>query len=110
MANTTYQVTLSLDGAHTISVTSDEPAAMKTAVAWAKATYDALVEHDRTASTAVATDGHADDNAGGHADAAPMCAVHHTAMVRMQGRKGPFWSCHERMEVGRFCSYRPPQA
>ena len=108
MANTTYQVTLSLDGAHTISVTSDEPAAMKTAVAWAKATYDALVEHDRKAATPVAGDGKTDDEAG--ADAAPICAVHQKAMVRVQGKRGPFWSCHERTEDGRFCSYRPLQA
>ena len=108
MANTTYQVTLSLDGAHTISVTSDEPAAMKTAVAWAKATYDALVEHDRKASTAAAADRTTDDEAG--AEVAPTCAVHHKAMVRVQGKRGPFWSCHERTEDGRFCSYRPPQA
>ena len=108
MANTTYQVTLSLNGAHTISVTSDEPAAMKTAVAWAKATYDALVEHDRKAATPVAADRTTDAEAG--AAAAPLCAVHHQAMVRVQGRKGPFWSCHERTDDGRFCSYWPPQA
>ena len=107
MANTTYQVTLSLDGVHTISVTSDEPAAMKAAVAWAKATYDALVEHDRKASTTTAADRKTDDEAG--ADAAPICAVHHKAMVRVQGKRGPFWSCHERMEDGTFCSYRPLQ-
>ena len=108
MANTTYQVTLSLDGAHTISVTSDEPAAMKTAVAWAKATYDALVEHDRKVATTGAADRTTDDEAG--AEAAPLCAVHHTALVRVQGKRGPFWSCHERTDDGRFCSYRPPQA
>ncbi len=108
MANTTYQVTLSVDGAHTISVTSDEPAAMKTAVAWAKATYDALVEHDRKASTAAVAAGKADDQAA--ADAAPICAVHQKAMVRVQGKRGPFWSCHERTADGAFCSYRPLQA
>ena len=108
MANTTYQVTLSLDGAHTISVTSDEPAAMKTAVAWAKATYDALVEHDRKARAAVAADEKTGDQPG--ADAAPLCAVHQKAMVRVQGKRGPFWSCHERMEDGTFCAYRPLQA
>ena len=106
MANTTYQVSLSLDGAHTVTVTSDEPAAMQTAVTWAKATYAALVERDRKAGTAAgAADG--DDAA---ADAAPICAVHHTAMVRMQGKRGPFWSCHARTEDGRFCSYRPTTA
>jgi hypothetical protein len=36
-----------------------------------------------------------------------VCAVHHVPMVRMAGKHGPFWSCHERMANGSFCSYRP---
>ena len=106
MANTTYQVTLSTDGAHTVTITSDEPAAMKTAVAWAKAAHAALVE--RYGQTSPASDQTA---AAGDGDTeqgeAPICAVHEVPMVRVRGKRGPFWSCHERDDNGKFCSYRP---
>ena len=43
-------------------------------------------------------------------DIVPVCAVHHIPMVQMHGKHGPFWSCHERMDDGSFCSYRPATA
>ena len=108
MANTTYQVTLSTDGAHTVTITSDEPAAMKTAVAWASATHTALVErygHAPPAPDHTTTAGDGDETEQGEA---PVCAVHAVPMVRMQGKRGPFWSCHARMDDSSFCAYRPP--
>jgi len=40
----------------------------------------------------------------------PICAIHEVPMVLVHGRKGDFWSCHEKMEDGvTWCSYRPPQ-
>jgi len=41
---------------------------------------------------------------------APICAVHERPMVLQQGKRGPFWSCHERNGDGSFCSYRPARA
>ena len=38
---------------------------------------------------------------------APMCGVHHTSMKLMHGKRGPFYSCHEKMLDGSWCSYRP---
>jgi hypothetical protein len=39
---------------------------------------------------------------------APLCRVHRTPMVWQQGRKGYFWSCHQRMADGQtWCSYKP---
>jgi hypothetical protein len=40
---------------------------------------------------------------------APVCAVHNTPMVLQPGKRGSFWSCHERTADGGFCSYRPPR-
>jgi hypothetical protein len=38
----------------------------------------------------------------------PVCAIHEIPMVLVHGRKGDFWSCHEKMEDGKtWCSYRP---
>jgi AraC family transcriptional regulator of adaptative response/methylated-DNA-[protein]-cysteine methyltransferase len=38
---------------------------------------------------------------------AARCAVHHVPMIRVYGRNGPFWSCHEKMPSGEWCSYQP---
>jgi hypothetical protein len=40
----------------------------------------------------------------------PICEMHQIPMVRMKGKHGPFWSCHQRNDDGSFCTYRPPKA
>lgn len=40
----------------------------------------------------------------------PICAVHNTLMVSVQGKKGPFWSCHQKNSNGSWCNYRPQAA
>ncbi len=40
---------------------------------------------------------------------APTCEVHHVPMVPVEGKRGPFWSCHRRNADGSFCRYRPPK-
>ncbi len=37
----------------------------------------------------------------------PICEVHQTPMVRMKGKHGPFWSCHQKDEDRDWCQYRP---
>ena len=37
----------------------------------------------------------------------PICQNHQIPMVWQKGRKGYFWSCHERMLDGSWCTYRP---
>jgi hypothetical protein len=39
----------------------------------------------------------------------PMCAVHDLPMVWQKGRKGYFWSCHEKKADGSWCDYKPPR-
>ena len=101
MANTTYQITLAVDGRHTVTVTTDDAADTKAALTCGRALYEALVK--RSGSTVE------QDRAEEPTDAAsdaPICAVHDVPMVRVQGKRGPFWSCHQRTEDGSFCSYR----
>jgi hypothetical protein len=38
---------------------------------------------------------------------APICAVHQLPMLLMHGRRGPFWSCHQKKDDGSWCSYKP---
>src|SRR5688572_16791384 len=109
MATTTYQVVLSTDGKHTVIVTTDELPTTENVLVWAQTTYERLVQQygrkqagrQRSEQQPVAL------APGGEV---PECAVHKVPMVRVQGRYGPFWSCHERTENGSFCTYRPPGA
>ena len=107
MANTTYQITLAVDGRHTVTVTTDDAADTTAALTCGRALYEALVKRYGPPEAAPAVSPHGAD--AGTAEA-PMCAVHEVPMVRMQGKRGPFWSCHERNEDGSFCSYRPHTA
>ena len=44
MANTTYQITLAVDGRHTVTVTTDDAADTKAALTCGRALYEALVK------------------------------------------------------------------
>jgi hypothetical protein len=108
MANTTYQVILSTDGKHTVIVTTDDMPATEQALVWAKSVYERLVtryglKHEQRQHTQQA-------DAADAGEDVPECAVHHVPMTRVQGKYGPFWSCHERNEDGSFCTYRPAGA
>ena len=101
MAQITYEVRLALDGNHSVVVRSADPSQMNVAIAWAKATHAALAA--RYSDTIAEESQTADD---GLAEP-PICGVHDIPMVRVAGKNGPFYSCHERDAEGRFCSYRP---
>ena len=101
MATTTYEVKLALDGNHSVLVRSSDPAQMQVGISWAKATHAAL---SARYGEAPLSDDKPEDEASVEP---PICGVHDIPMVRVEGKNGPFWSCHERDDEGRFCSYRP---
>jgi hypothetical protein len=39
----------------------------------------------------------------------PVCAIHMVPMVLMHGRRGDFWSCHEKNSDGSWCTYKPSE-
>jgi hypothetical protein len=97
MARTTYHVTLSLDGDHRVSVTSDDQTELSEGLAWAKGVVLKLEAYAREHAEAEQVE-----------EEPPICDVHQLPMVKVQGRKGEFWSCHEKNEDGSWCSYKPP--
>lgn len=103
MAQTTYEVILSTDGKHTVIARSDDPVQVKSALAWAKATYDAVVSRYGLKHEQYRNGG----QNGNAEESVPTCKVHNVPMVRQQGKFGAFWSCHQRNADGSFCSYRP---
>ena len=118
MANTKYQVNLAIDGKHTVTVQSDDPAAATEALVWAKKTYDQLgrlaAKPCQTLSKEQWEGPDRVARAEAHAlqeeatqEEPPICAVHHLAMAKVQGKRGAFWSCHAKMPDGTWCSFKP---
>jgi len=99
MANITYQVTLSADGKHAVSVSSDDPTDMSEALAWAKGLCLKLKVFD------VSKDKAQEEPQG----EPPVRPIHQVPMIWQQGRKGSFWSCHQRNADQSWCSYKPPK-
>jgi hypothetical protein len=111
MAQAKYQVQLAVDGNHTVSVASDDPVAVTEGLIWAQDTYKKLVKMrqphqvEGTGTTApIALQDKPDYSEPGET---PVCEVHDVAMVWQKGRKGYFWSCHEKNEDGSWCNFRP---
>ncbi len=98
ISNATYQLTLSADGRHSVTVTSDNPVAVQEGLAWARGILLKLAPQRE----AVTRPSEGDEEP-------PICGVHEIPMVRVQSRRGPFWSCHEKNPDGSWCSYKPPK-
>jgi hypothetical protein len=37
----------------------------------------------------------------------PICGIHNLPIVKVQGNRGEFWSCHQKNADGSWCNYRP---
>ncbi len=103
MSQTTYSVFMSTDGKHTVSVATDDPVKAKESFGWVKATYDRLVQiYGTKADLYQKANGSRTKGAE-----APTCAVHHVPMAKVEGKAGPFWSCHQKNPDGSWCSVKP---
>lgn len=92
---TVYEVTLSASRAPVVSVKSDDQAAVKAGLAWARETLEALKVPVKNQPEEAKK------------EEVPVCAVHKVPMVKVNGKRGEFWSCHQKMGDGKWCSYRP---
>ena len=102
MASITYQITITSDGKPAVTVTSDDPQATRDAIPWLAQTYATLLKDVKAVRQSGTTVVKAQQ-----AEEPPICATHQVPMARVQGRKAPFWSCHEKMPDGSWCSHRP---
>lgn len=99
----TYHVGIGADGKPLVTVSSDDPDRAARAIPWVRATYAHL------ASSGVAPSP-IQQHTEAASEQAPICGIHHIAMVGVTGRRGFFWSCHERNPDGSWCTYRPARA
>src|SRR4051812_45776975 len=97
MTQAQYQITLSLDGNHSVSVTGDDPTAVKEGLAWARGIYLKLKERSAAVSSYPGTSDTSPPAPSAstvyHHDisppeAAPICAIHKQPMVKVNGTRG----------------------
>jgi hypothetical protein len=106
MSGAKYQVTLCVNGNH--SVSSDDPTAVKEGLAWARGIYLKLQERAKQNSAASPTQmSETVDHQVAAPEQPPTCAIHNRPMVSVNGRKGQFWSCHTRNPDDTWCNYKP---
>jgi hypothetical protein len=96
MAQVKYQISLAVDGNHSVSVSGDDKEALKEGLSWAKRVLDKLVAAKASPSQSEQ-----------QPQQVAICAHHHSPMKWMVTGKGSFWSCHRRNPDGSWCSYRP---
>jgi hypothetical protein len=92
-------------------VQSDDPAAVTEALVWAKKTWGQLVRLPGKGVPALPSESQEPRNESARSSddvEPPICAVHNLVMVQVQGKKGAFWSCHQRNPDGSWCNYKPP--
>src|SRR4051794_7520265 len=102
MAQLTYQVTLAIDGNHTVAVSGDDPVAVNDGLAWARGIYLKLKQRSAAVSSPAGaseiTQAYHHDIRPLETEQPPTCAIHKLPMTRMNGKRGAFWSCHEKLD------------
>lgn len=84
MANTIYEVSLSANSVPVVSVKSDDQAAIKAEVAWAKEILESLKVPSKSGPGEPKK------------EEPPVYAIHKVPMVWQKGSKGYFWTCHKK--------------
>ena len=112
MAQVTYRITLLVDGNHAVSVSGEDPVAVNDGLAWARGMYLKLKERavvSTPANSSGTTQTHHHESRPTETGQPPSCVIHNLAMIKMNGRTGEFWSCHEKLDDGSWCPYKPPK-
>src|SRR5215210_756484 len=110
MPKVIYEMILSHDGKYSVSVKSDDPRALQEALPRAKQLQAGLPEFDESPSSTAPISPPLAQQPDLPQPQAPSCGVHSTPMPQVQGKHGPFWSCHQRTLDGSWCTYRPARA
>src|SRR6266536_6341546 len=105
-----YEVAISCDGKCSVSLKSDDPVALKDALPLAKKIQAELSATPATRGEVCSPPIQPPPPSVDSHPHAPICEIHSTPMTQVQGKHGPFWSCHQRTLDGSWCSYRPARA
>jgi hypothetical protein len=108
MGDITFQVSVSIAGDRKATIEASDPTTAQDAIALFAQRFGATV---RPAAPAVPTP--VEQIQAAFAPIAdsesqmPICAVHQLPMKLVHGKRGPFWSCHEKNSDGSWCRYKP---
>ena len=96
----TFQLSHTADGKPKVLILANDPYAITVELGSIKTppVYSAA------SATSIAV---VDQPAFAESPEAPICGTHHVPMTLMHGKRGEFYSCHERMPDGSWCTYRP---
>ena len=108
MSRVEYQITLSIDGNHSVSVTGDDPASVNDGLAWARGIYLKLKERSEGNGSAAVGAPEPAGAAPAASPTPPACPIHLKPTTLVNGKREPFWSCHEKGPDGGWCSYKAP--
>ena len=110
MSQLIYEITLFYDGKYSICVKSDDLLSLKDALPLAKKVQQELAQGSETQAAAPSVPQQAPLPSVESQSQAPLCGIHATLMTQVQGKRGLFWSCHQRNLDGSWCTYRPARA
>src|SRR6266550_373898 len=103
MADIKYAISVIVNGQHSVNIQADDPMIASRALEWLSQRYRVSPAPQR-----------ADEGAAPQVPLPvtvqqegqpPICGIHHQPMKLMSGKRGPFWSCHEKMPNGDWCDY-----
>src|SRR5713226_8164626 len=105
MADIKYAISVIVNGQHSVNIEADDPMIASRALEWLSQTYrvsPAPKRADEGAAPQVPLQVAPQQEAQ-----APLCGIHQKRMTLMNGKRGQFWSCHEKMGGGSWCTFRP---
>ena len=89
---------------------SDDHAAGTEALIWARKTWGQLVRLPGRGVPSPTSEGREPSTKSVRSsskDELPICAVHNLPLVKVQGKKEAFWSCHQRNPDGSWSTVKP---
>ncbi len=110
MSKVIYEVTFTDTNVYSVCVKSDDPLALKDALPLAKKLHAGLSQEPGQQEARTPAPKQSPLPSIDVQPQAPLCGIHSTAMTQVQGKRGPFWSCHQKNFDGSWCTYRPDRA
>src|SRR5437016_5545237 len=104
MNDITYKVSVLVNGQHSVRIESDDPTIAGRALEWLSQTYHvAPIKRRVDAPSFPAAPQITLPVAPQPVEQPPICSIHQTPMTLVNGKRGQFWSCHNRMANGEWC-------
>jgi hypothetical protein len=99
-----YQVSVTVSGVRKGTILADDPTTAQDAIALFAQRFGAAAPAMPTPAQQIQTAFARTTEPDRHT---PICAIHQLPMNLMHGKRGTFWSCHEKNSGGSWCTFKP---